>query len=519
MVGATYQAPIARLPVELLSYIFLLGAHTPDASDIEAEGLEGHGSEANTTARDERGGISPCMSSSSTTPDVFAAVSRHWRQVALGTPQLWTRLVVTVGDIPCGSDDWFHAFRRYLSRSVRCPLDIYIDARDPEWDFSEYDSTGDVLHFPYVDDPCDYTHPFRVEHIRCVLDLLLPHIARTRSLAILTDRWAPMDAALECLSFMKHTYTSRPTPVPRNLPLLETLVFMRCNEFVSYNSHFTPFERKDCAHLPFKGLIDSRDPAQAPLLPRLRQLTLSGVHLDWSFLPSLLPSFPSSAESGLQHLALSYHSPDVRPTEAEFKEIMHASPNLQTLTVRVSGLQDSGISEASSTHPVALPRLTTLELGYDDVHAVTKLFGVIDTRAITELILEDASSPMQEEPLDAEPLLRACNNARHDHPLFPRAQSVTLRRVEASAEAFESFFHALPKLRRLTIAQMFLLGGGSLTNRNVELKFTPPGMPAPAADERTLPAEHDQSRAKSALSRPWYSSVHPAQIAGVIVRE
>lgn len=138
MANATYQAPIARLPVELLSYIFLLGAHTPDAGDAEMEedgpeeSCRGGGS-----THDGKEDISPCISSSSTPPDVFAAVNSHWREVALGTPQLWSRICVTIGDLARSGDGRFPRLSRYVSRSGRCPLDVYVDARDPEWDFSE----------------------------------------------------------------------------------------------------------------------------------------------------------------------------------------------------------------------------------------------------------------------------------------------------------------------------------------------------------------------------------------------
>lgn len=122
-------APIARLPVELLSYIFVLGAHTPDPERPSADEC-GLGYESTDD-------ISPCLASSSaTSPDVFAAVNRHWRSVAVATPQLWTRICVTIGDVMRGGLP-FAAVSRSVSRSGKCPLDIFIDARDPDWDFSE----------------------------------------------------------------------------------------------------------------------------------------------------------------------------------------------------------------------------------------------------------------------------------------------------------------------------------------------------------------------------------------------
>ena len=122
------STPIAQLPVELLSYIFVLGAHTPDP-DRTSE--DGYGPE-----QENSDDISPCLASSATSPDVFAAVNRHWREIAIATPQLWTRICVTIGDVMRRGPP-FSAVSRYVSRSGRCPLDIFIDGRDPEWDFSE----------------------------------------------------------------------------------------------------------------------------------------------------------------------------------------------------------------------------------------------------------------------------------------------------------------------------------------------------------------------------------------------
>ena len=131
MAHKKYKAPITQLPVELLSYIFVLSAHTPDP----------RASEEDTQQEPEEGSddISPCLSSSvSTTPDVLASVNRHWRGVALNTPQLWTRICVTIGDIMyCREGPMFSVVSRYLSRSGKSPLDVFVDARDPEWDFSE----------------------------------------------------------------------------------------------------------------------------------------------------------------------------------------------------------------------------------------------------------------------------------------------------------------------------------------------------------------------------------------------
>ncbi|CDO76203.1 hypothetical protein BN946_scf184819.g3 [Trametes cinnabarina] len=465
MKRATYQAAVSRLPIELLSYIFILGAHTPDANAVEAD---------DPGTRDARIGpeeISPCVSSSSTPPDVFAAVNKHWRAVAVGTPQLWCRVCVTIGDLmENASNGWCPMVSRYIARSGKCPLDVYIDARDPEWDFSEEDLIGAVVS-PNIDETYDYTHPFKVEHMHHLLNKLLPHITRIRSLAILTDRWAPMQTALECLSFRDPTFVSIPNPAP------------------SYHPRFSPAGQHEPAYLPFSGLFSpsplTSPDEERPLLPRLRQLILSGVHVDWSSLPLLLPSSRASPNSGLKRLELSYHSAEVRPTEDELRGILQDCASLRALTVRVSGPQTVASptpwSPVSSFPPVSLPYLRTLELGYYD-EATAAMLAMIDCSEVEHVAIEN-SYPMRDGSQDAEPLLLACAKVsslaspRYGQPTFPRARTVTLRRVDASAEAFEVFYDALPCIQKLTVAQMFLLGGEGLSNRNVNLNFIPPDSP------------------------------------------
>ncbi|KAI0643991.1 hypothetical protein C8Q79DRAFT_1011810 [Trametes meyenii] len=528
MAHATYQTPsIAKLPNELLSYIFVLGVHTSDAEDPEILGApEGSSQEYGMEGDNEDDAESMCgTASSATLPDVFAAVNRHWREVALGTPQLWTRICVTIGDLMQDEEaGLFPAVSRYIPRSGRRPLDVFIDARDPEWDFSESDSSTSAVVSPDFDQAYDYTHPFKAEHMHHVLNLLLPHIVRIRSLAILTDRWAPMRTALECLSFENPEAVSYPSPLPQRLPLLETLVLMRCNEFVSYHPHFSPSYGKGPPHLPFRGLLSvaEQTSTQPPLLPRLRQVVLSGVHLDWSSVPRLLPSSALSDVSGLQRLELSYHCPDVRPTQQELRGILSVCQNLRVLTIRASGWQDTdrpaSCNSVDATQPIALRRLQALELGFDDVHSGATLLSAIRCAETRHIVLEDASPPDTGELLTADPILLACAHANllansdgDGRPPFPHARSVTLRRVNASAEAFESFYEALPSLRELSVVQMFLLGGSALTRRDVRLIFSPSEVPTRVSVCGPIPVGYEQPQWKAKVRVLGLGETQPVQ--------
>ena len=123
--------PINDLPAELLSYIFLLGANRSPEEKSSARYASGDVDQ-----------LSPCMTYSYAFPCLIAGVSRHWRGVALCTSQLWNKIPVTDED----SDDLnnldensFPLARIFLSRSGSAPLDIMVDARDPAWDFSEFE--------------------------------------------------------------------------------------------------------------------------------------------------------------------------------------------------------------------------------------------------------------------------------------------------------------------------------------------------------------------------------------------
>lgn len=121
----SFQSCIDALPVELLSFIFVLATHT-------------YTDPQNTV---------PFTSESVKIPLILSAVNRHWRFVALDTAALWTSLCATLGSI--GTDSLFDAslLVLYISRSRHAPLDVLIDARDQEWDFSEPECVFPLFFF------------------------------------------------------------------------------------------------------------------------------------------------------------------------------------------------------------------------------------------------------------------------------------------------------------------------------------------------------------------------------------
>ena len=128
-------SPINNLPIELLSYIFSLSTY-PTTGGFPGPTEEEYRPPTITTE-------------SVQVPLVLSSVSRLWRQVALGTPQLWSSLCITVELVEnfyCNERDSTKSssisrrldtshITSYLALSRKYPLNILIDARDENWNF------------------------------------------------------------------------------------------------------------------------------------------------------------------------------------------------------------------------------------------------------------------------------------------------------------------------------------------------------------------------------------------------
>ena len=118
---------INSLPVELLSEIFNICALS-----------------ANPVT--ERSDYSPPVinSESILVPIVLSSVSRRWRSITLPQANLWSNICITPELLDWESDNGIRSSKlnssqvqTYISRSRNHPLNILIDGRDPDWDFSE----------------------------------------------------------------------------------------------------------------------------------------------------------------------------------------------------------------------------------------------------------------------------------------------------------------------------------------------------------------------------------------------
>ncbi|KAJ7221262.1 hypothetical protein GGX14DRAFT_353459 [Mycena pura] len=316
-----------------------------------------------------------------TSPTTISQVCHRWRQVALATGSLWTNIVLT---FPTSREQLTRTIT-WLVRSNTYPLDILLDFRDPEWDFEDEESHG----FCWTD-------------MEPVLRLLLPSAARWRTIELFTDTWAPIFA------FLGYTRTIGPS-----LSRLEKLHLARCNAYFALKGEvFEPAELS--RHLPlFGGAGDST-------LPHLREVALTGVHIDWSAPPL----------ANLTKLEFKYQAADVMPSVAQFARIVAACPTLAVLAIVGCGPQfprtahGGGSASASTVAPgtpdgalngaIQLTNVTQFTFGFVDVHYAVQLLAIMDLPALRELSLEHVSASLRDPaPDDAGVLLEWLCNRVH----------------------------------------------------------------------------------------------------------
>lgn len=320
--------------------------------------------------------------------------------------------------------------------------------------------------------------------MQIALDFLLTHMSRWRSFVIFTDTWAPMHAALKRI---------QPMISSTGAPRLEVLTLMRCNEYASYRSAFLPHDLRYPALFSSSTDAGTTCPsARLDPFPRLRKLSLRGVHVDWS---GLSPIMTNKGEPGLTTLELTSHAWDVRPSLFDFRRILSAaSARLSKLVVSGSG---PGVTEEDEANyqatagleldRVLLPNLKELKLGYRSVYEGQLVLSVIHVPNLRELGLEDTSHPCETEDEDAGELLsyvlgisaprvstavaiaesRRRNHLPHQGPnpseflgwpiatsTLPSLEKATLTRVNSSSRTLRAFFGALPNLRQLELDGM-----------------------------------------------------------------
>ncbi|KAF9781618.1 hypothetical protein BJ322DRAFT_1010446 [Thelephora terrestris] len=277
--------PINSLPPEILSWIFVLG------QQMELDSESSHGTDDSDNNSDDSSVESILVDDSFQV--TVSHVCKHWREVALDTPALWSEIDVETGRQAAPS---YRRASAYLSRTKEYPLSISIDVND--WDPDDES---------VYSEPSDHHPPETSAQLQEIMDLLLPH----------TSRWRKFKLAAESY-FYFHTALVR----LRNAPPASLLEFLELHHFdedeeLEPGPHFFPYPSHKTPFVLFGNNA-----------PKLQHVSLYGVHIDWH---------NTSFLKNLHSFELAYHSQDVRPSFDEFFTILRSSPGLRTLDLCMSG--------------------------------------------------------------------------------------------------------------------------------------------------------------------------------------
>ncbi|KAG1788860.1 uncharacterized protein HD556DRAFT_1311777 [Suillus plorans] len=370
----THRVPqpcyIRKLPVEILSKIFMLAVHGTSRKFFRSVMMM---------------------------PHALASVNLHWRTVAICNHSLWSSLIIDLHQVIRNqTDGGLTLLTTMITRSGRSSVDIIIRAQQ-----GRMSATEEMI-----------------------------------ALQILNERRTEGSSALR----------------------LESIKLVRTNDYLSRFWLFCPGIMKMVDGFMFAALIGptSQDaPAQSPPLPKLRDITLYGVHLDWTnFLHYTLGPTPNRSPTvshSIQSLELSHHSGEVRPTSDEFTGILEACPRLRKLVLRKSG------PLAGLSRRVSLPLLQQLYYGYSCIGNDVGLFSGLHAPNLIKLTLNSESSnlsgitysPTQNDGEDdkADDILKYCAT----HLLFPRLQELSCYHINAPVNTFTLFMNAIPTLLHLSL--------------------------------------------------------------------
>ena len=319
-------------------------------------------------------------------------------------PSLWSFIYLS---FPL-SKNQLARMRAWIIRSRNHPLDVYMDFRDPSWDWDEA------------------SHIFGCNSMDSIMRFLVPQAARWRSIELLTDTWAPIFTFLTCT-----------VPV-ESAPLLQTIRLARCNEyFVSQGEVFRPTNLT----LPvawFRG---------GASLCHLRHVSLSGVHVDWA----------QSGLTGLREFQLRYHARDVMPTLSEFRRILCANAELKRLVILGWGPRMDHTSEnergSDDLQTIVLPQLEEFEFGFVDVAYAIDLLSLFALPNLRVLSVEDVAFGIQLcERQDCSRLFDHFveMNATERIPLSC-LRELSLRSIRAEATSINGFFGHLGTMTSLCL--------------------------------------------------------------------
>ncbi|KZV70222.1 hypothetical protein PENSPDRAFT_651744 [Peniophora sp. CONT] len=361
------RSQVDALPVELLAHIFLLGYDNGIDSRRPFKRRE----------------IEP----ESNWEVIVSHVCRHWRNIALDTPQLWTNIRLRkLNHLERGAE--------YVRRSRKASLDILVDTVDPQ-EYAEAEP-GSLLGIKEFDDA------FKVA---------IEHTERWRSLILKV-------CDLPCKGRARANLRDCP-PIPN----LQTLQLWHVQQWEDTNNMLN-------------ATVVPPIPILGDYVPSLLNASLVGVNLAYD---------KTSYLKGLRHLELALHSHNCRPTSEEFESILRDCPDLERLSLHYSGPQ---VDHTHHGAQVRLERLRELSLVNMDLEV---LQHVVRRVAMPNLVSLELDLPEMPDAggLDFTPVVEYL--AMLTAPAFPLLEHLAINALACSLPSWTSWLPVLPRLRTLEL--------------------------------------------------------------------
>lgn len=375
---AADRCPVNDLPNELLAHIFTLGSF--DFADEDTD-VMGNGPDVPLPSPSEEG-LQDEEEVGDTLPFqvLVSHVCVHWRSVgmctipqetnpnpdfnpgtdpAIETPALWTQINFAEELPP------FTRAMTWLERSKNLPIDIEIDCS-----LREEETEGSTTESNNSENDCVVTVVEKLiltlDDVKVILSLISPHIGRWRGLQVEVEEF-------DYMQLITNTLAALPSA-----PLLEGLQLYHYGEVEEEDyEHFKPANLRDPFPVLFSGIA-----------PKLTHIALWGVHIAWS-------AEKNTFLCNLKDLELAYHAEDVRPSWADFRQILLTSPELDTLSLRLSG-PGGQPNEWYSDAPIDLVGLKNLVLAYHPAGYISPLIKHFSMPNVTSLALDFDSEDFSE---------------------------------------------------------------------------------------------------------------------------
>lgn len=277
-------------------------------------------------------------------------VGKYWNAVANSTPQLWTEINLF---FPFPDQHLAAALKRVRASRLQ-KIDVSIDFRNPDWDGIDRDEDT------YV--------PGGHAWVIGIMEVLKRTEGRWRSIKAVSDTWVPLYELMHDWRRFTH------------LPSLESISISRADHRLCLRGvSFSP-----------RRLMEKKTLfGQNAVLPKLREVSLYGVHVDWN---------NASVCQNLRKLEITNQTHDVGPSFEEFAAMLSSSPRLECLNIfgfcpeyhTVPALPAGGPPEIPVVH---LPVLEEFYFGWKDVNlscTFLRMFQIGDS--LETLVLLDTQS-------------------------------------------------------------------------------------------------------------------------------